>query len=65
MSSRFELARELRELHNKWMFLGASALEEREENIVKYVVHCVLEVVSRADEGVCTPRTRGAEYAQT
>ena len=49
MPSRYEFARELL---NKWMFLGASAPIEREENIVKYIIHPILEDVPRANEGV-------------
>jgi hypothetical protein len=59
--SRYEFARELL---NKWMVLGASAPIEREENIVKYVIHPILDDVPRANEGVCTPRAWGSENAQ-
>ena len=59
MPSRYEPAHVLRELLNKWMFLGASAPNEREKNIVKYVIHPILGDVPRANEGVCTPRAWG------
>jgi hypothetical protein len=56
--SRYEFAREMRGRLDNWMCIGASAPNEC-ENIVKYVIHCILEDVPRADEGVCTPRARG------
>ena len=59
MPGRNEPTHVLRELPNKWMFLGAPAPNEREENIVKYVIHPLLEDVPRANERVCTPRARG------
>ena len=58
MPSRCELARELRELLIKKMFSGDSALNERKENILKYVIHCIHEDVRRAYEVVCVPRAR-------
>jgi hypothetical protein len=57
--SRYEPTRELRELPSKSAFLGDSAPNEREENILQYVIHCINENVRRADEGVCAPRARG------
>jgi hypothetical protein len=57
--SRYEPTRELRELLIKRTFLGDSAPNEREENILQYVIHCIDEDVRRAHEGVCTPRARG------
>jgi hypothetical protein len=54
--SRYEPTRELL---NKRTFLGDSAPNEREENILQYVIHCINEDVRRADEGVCAPRARG------
>jgi hypothetical protein len=38
--SRYEPTRELRELLIKRMFLGDYAPNEREENILQYVIHC-------------------------
>jgi hypothetical protein len=40
--SRYEPTRELRELLIKRMFLGDCAPNEREENILQYVIHCNL-----------------------
>jgi hypothetical protein len=57
--TRYEPTRELRELLIKRTFVGDSAPNEREENILQYVIHCIDEDVRRADEGVCTPRARG------
>jgi hypothetical protein len=54
--SRYEPTRELL---NKRTYLGDSAPNEREENILQYVIHCINEDVRRADEGVCAPRARG------
>jgi hypothetical protein len=48
-----------RELLIKRTFLSDSALNEREENILQYVIPCVNENVRRADKGVCAPRARG------
>ncbi len=42
MPSRCEPTRELRELLNKWTFLGDCAPNVREENILQYVNHCNL-----------------------
>lgn len=42
MPSRNEATRELRELLIKRMFLGDCAPNEREENILQYVIHCNL-----------------------
>ena len=42
MPSRYESTREPRELLIKRTFLGACAPNEREENILKYVIHCNL-----------------------
>jgi hypothetical protein len=42
--SRYEPARELRELLIKRTFLGNSAPNEREENILQYVIQCIPEV---------------------
>ena len=42
MPNRYETTRELRELQIKRMFLGDSAPNEREENILQYVIHCDL-----------------------
>ena len=58
MPSRYEPTRELRELLIKRTFLGDCAPNEREENILQYVIHCINENVRRADEGVCAPRAR-------
>jgi hypothetical protein len=49
--SRNEATRELRELLIKRMFLGACAPNEREENILKYVIHCNL-----GERASCTRR---------
>jgi hypothetical protein len=49
--SRNESTRELRELLIKRMFLGACAPNEREENILKYVIHCNL-----GERASCTRR---------
>jgi hypothetical protein len=57
--SRYEPTRELRELLIKRTFLGDCAPNEREENILQYVIHCNNEDVRRADDGVCAPRARG------
>ena len=65
MPSRYEPTRELREPHIKRTFLADSVPNEREENILQYVIHPILEDVTRANEGVCTPRARGSENAQT
>ncbi|HET6662051.1 MAG TPA: hypothetical protein VFH16_19255 [Rubrobacter sp.] len=51
MPSRNESTRELRELLIKRMFLGACAPNEREENILKYVIHCNL-----GERASCTRR---------
>ena len=59
MPSRYEPTRELRELLIKGTFLGDSALNEREENILQHVILCINENVRRADEGACAPRARG------
>ena len=59
MSSRYEPTRELRELLIKRTFLADCAPNEREENSLQYVIHCMNEEVRRADEGVCAPRARG------
>ncbi len=56
MPSRHQLARELL---NERMFSGNSSPNEREENILQCVIHCINEDVRRADEGVCAPRARG------
>ena len=56
MPSRHQLARELL---NERMFSGNSSPNEREENILQRVIHCIDEDVRRADEGVCAPRARG------
>ena len=54
MPSRYEPAREVRELLIKRMFLGDSAPNEREENILQYVIHCNLrERASCTRRGVC------------
>jgi hypothetical protein len=57
--SRYEPTHELRELLIKRTFLGDSVPNEREENILQYVIHCNNEDVRRADDGVCAPRARG------
>jgi hypothetical protein len=57
--SRYEPTRELCEPPYKRTFLGDSVPNEREENILQYVIHCIDEDGRRADEGVCTPRARG------
>ena len=51
MPSRYEPTRELRELLIKRMFLGDSAPNEREENILQYVIHCNL-----GERASCTRR---------
>ncbi len=56
MPSRHQLARELL---NERMFSGNSSPNEREDNILQDVIHCINEDVRRADEGVCAPRARG------
>ena len=56
MPSRHQLAPEL---INERMFSGNSFPNEREENILQCVIHCINEDVRRADEGVCAPRARG------
>jgi hypothetical protein len=53
--SRYEPTRELREPSYKRSFLGDSAPNEREEN----VLHCIYEDVRRAHEGLCAPRAWG------
>jgi hypothetical protein len=40
--SRYEPTRELREPHIKRTFLADSVPNEREENILQYVIHCNL-----------------------
>jgi hypothetical protein len=57
--SRYEPTHELRELLIKRTFLGDSVPNEREENILQYVIHCNNEDGRRADDGVCAPRARG------
>ena len=59
MPSRYEPTRELREPPYKRTFLGDSAPNEREENVLQYVIHCIHEDVRRADEGLCAPRAWG------
>ena len=59
MPSRHEPTRELRELPIKRTFLGNSAPNEREENVLHCVIHCINEDVRGADEEVCAPRARG------
>ena len=60
MPSRYEPTRELREGPYKRKFLGDySAPNEREENILQYVIHCIYENGRRAHEGVCAPRAWG------
>ncbi len=59
MPSRYESARELRELLNKCTFSGACVPNERKENVLQYLIHCISEDVPRADEGVCAPRAWG------
>ena len=54
MASRYETTRELRELQIKRMFLGECAPNEREENILQYVIHCSL-----GDRASCTRRGVG------
>jgi polynucleotide 5'-kinase involved in rRNA processing len=54
--SRHQFARELL---NERMFLGNSSPNEREENILQCVIHCINEDMRSADEGVCAPRARG------
>jgi len=49
--SRNEATRELRELLIKRMFLGDCAPNEREENILQYVIHCNLR-----ERASCTRR---------
>ena len=51
MPSRYEPTRELRELLIKRTFLGDSAPNEREENILQYVIHCNLR-----ERASCTRR---------
>ena len=66
MPSRYEPAHVLRELLNKWMFLGTSAPNEREENIVKYVIHPILEDVCPVQTKGCARHEHGgSENAQT
>ena len=56
MPSRHEPTRELRELLIKRMFLGDCAPNEREENILQYVIHCNLrERASCIRRGVRPP----------
>ncbi len=59
MASKYEPTREVRELLIRRTFLGDSAPNEREENILQYVIHCIYEDGPRAHEGVCAPRARG------
>ena len=59
MPSRCEPTRELRELQIKRTFLGDSVPNEREENFLQYVIHCIYEDVRRAHEGLCAPRAWG------
>jgi hypothetical protein len=49
--SRYEPTRELRELLIKRTFLGDSAPNEGEENILQYVIQCNLE-----EQALCTLR---------
>ena len=56
MPSRHQLARELLDERT---FLRYASPNEREENILQWVIHCINEDVRRADEGVCAPRARG------
>jgi hypothetical protein len=52
--SRYEPTLELREPPYKWTFLGDSAPNVREENILQYVIHCNLrERASCTRRGVC------------
>ena len=51
MPSRYEPTRELRELLIKRTFSGDSAPNEREENILRYVIHCNLR-----ERASCTRR---------
>ena len=51
MPSRYEPTRELRELQIKRTFLGDSAPNEREENILQYVIPCNLR-----ERASCTRR---------
>ncbi len=51
MPSRYELTRELRELLIKRTFLGDCAPNEREENILQYVIPCKLR-----ERASCTRR---------
>ena len=59
MPSRYEPTRELREPPYKRTFLGDSAPNEREQNVLQYVIHCIYEDVRRAHEGLCAPRAWG------
>ena len=59
MPRRYEPTRELRELLIKRKFLGDSAPNEREENVLQYVIPCIYEDVRRAHEGLCAPRAWG------
>jgi hypothetical protein len=49
--SRYEPTRELRELLIKWTLSGDCAPNEREENILRYVIHCNLR-----EQASCTRR---------
>jgi hypothetical protein len=59
MPSRSKPTRTLCELLIKKMFLGDSAPNEREENVLQYVIHCIYEDVRRTLEGLCAPRAWG------
>jgi hypothetical protein len=47
-----------RELLIKRTFLDDSAPNEREENILQYVIHHIYDDGRRAGEGACVPRAR-------
>ena len=58
MPSRYKPTREVRALPIERTFLGDSTPNEREENILQYVIRRVYEDLRRADEIACAPRAR-------
>ena len=60
MPSRYEPTRELRELQVKRTFLGDCAPNEREENILQYVIHFNLEERASCRRRGVRPTSLGA-----
>jgi hypothetical protein len=57
--SRYEPTRELREPPYKRTFLGDSAPNEREENVLQYVIHCIYEDVPSCTRRGVRPTSLG------